>query len=195
MYPSIHPPHKSMVELASIPYVYLQTFEDPPTILLTQTWNLACGRTPHRVSIPQTAGQSPQTNQVSMTIIYPVIIRQVWSNHRRFKKSGGNINLHPPDDISPTLAEDLSPDVIKCKVIGLHLQHQTCILLPETRNTQYQSPNTTEINISRSIQAGTAIVVSDGSFKNRWGTAALIIKGGKTSHPRITATRTTPVHQ
>ena len=37
-------------------------------------------------------------------------------------------------------------------------------------------------------------MVSDGSFKNSWGTAALIIDGGKISHLRITATSTTPGH-
>ena len=58
MAPSTQPPPQSMGELANSPYVYLQPFQDPHTILLTQTWNLACGRTPHRVGLLQTAGQS-----------------------------------------------------------------------------------------------------------------------------------------
>ena len=37
-------------------------------------------------------------------------------------------------------------------------------------------------------------MVSDGSFKNRWFKAALIIEGGKTYHMRIIATSTTPGH-
>ena len=39
---------------------------------------------------------------------------------------------------------------------------------------------------------GSAITVSDGSFKEEWGTAAVITEGNENVRQRITSTSTTP---
>ena len=112
-------------------------------------------------------------------------------SHRRFKKVERDINPHPLHDRPPTLAEDLPSDVIKCTCIGHHLQKKPISPLPDTWNTQHQDSKSTERHIYREIQADTAIAVSDGSFKNSWGTVALITEVGKFSHPIISSTSTT----
>ena len=58
----------------------------------------------------------------------------------------------------------------------------------------YQATNAIEIEIDISIQKGTSIMVSDGSFKENWGTSALIIEGDISSICRITEKCTTPGH-
>ena len=52
--------------------------------------------------------------------------------------------------------------------------------------------NETEIYIAISVQKGTAIMVINESYKENWGTAALIIEGDSSYRRRITAKRTTP---
>ena len=49
-----------------------------------------------------------------------------------------------------------------------------------------------EQHITRSITEGSAIAVSSCSFKEEWGTSAVIIEGNENSRHRIKVTSTAP---
>ena len=65
------------------------------------------------------------------------------------------------------------------------VEHQTWL-------PSYQPNEQVEQHLIRAITKGSAIAVIGGSFKEEWGTAALIIEGNKNARHRITPTSTAP---
>ena len=94
----------------------------------------------------------------------------------------------PPTDSINTKTERVNSYTFKCFGVGItssdkqpNVEHQTWL-------PPYQPNEQVEQKIIRTITEGSAIAVSNGSFKEEWGTSAVIIEGDKNARHIITYT-------
>ena len=121
-----------------------------------------------------------------------ILHRQGQASHIRFTHANDTPKKYPPDDRIRTKSEKISEQVVKTTGISLITNIPKVYAIPIQRNPRTSLNEGTQRHTAQGIRNGTAIGVSDGSFKYRCGNSAIVIEWGRNNLHRITANRTTP---